>query len=104
MNNLILCGFMGCGKTTIGWQLARQLELEYLDLDEQIQQENGCTIPELFQRFGETHFRQLEHEAVAGLAKRVNCVVSTGGGAHSAAAADFLKRILASVPVPLEET
>lgn len=81
MKNLILCGFMGCGKTTIGFRLARLLSMEYIDLDTELEQTAGLPVPEIFSRFGEDYFRDLEHQAVAGLAKRVNCVVSTGGGA-----------------------
>ena len=81
MKNLILCGFMGCGKTTIGFRLARLLSMEYIDLDTELEQTAGLPIPEIFSRFGENYFRDLEYQAVAGLAKRINCVVSTGGGA-----------------------
>ena len=80
MHNLILCGFMGCGKTTVGWQLARKLDLEYVDLDAEIEREAGMPIPQIFSKYGEPAFRDLEHHAVAGLARRINCVVSTGGG------------------------
>lgn len=69
-NAFVLCGFMGCGKTTLGKQAASQLQMEYLDADEYIQQQVGITIPEIFARFGEGHFRQLEHEAMADLSKR----------------------------------
>lgn len=81
MKNLILCGFMGCGKTTIGFRLARLLSMEYIDLDAELEQSAGLPISEIFSRFGEDYFRDLEHQAVAGLAKRIHCVVSTGGGA-----------------------
>jgi shikimate kinase len=81
LNNLILCGFMGCGKTTVGKLLAKRLGLEYIDLDDEIIREAGMPIPDIFSIYGEAHFRDLEHEAVHNLARRVNCVVSTGGGA-----------------------
>ena len=81
MNNIILCGFMGCGKTTVGHWLSRLLSMEYIDLDAEIEQESGLAIPDIFQQFGEAYFRDLEHQAVLGIAKRINCVVSTGGGA-----------------------
>ena len=81
MNNLILCGFMGCGKTTVGHRLSRLLSMEYLDLDAEIEIESGLSIPEIFSQFGEDHFRDLEHRAIADIAKRISCVVSTGGGA-----------------------
>ena len=67
MNNLILCGFMGCGKTTVGKLLAKRLGLEYIDLDDEIIREAGMPIPDIFSIYGEAHFRDLEHEAVHNL-------------------------------------
>ena len=81
MNNIILCGFMGCGKTTVGTLLARRLGMEYADLDAEIEAEAGMAIPAIFAEYGEARFRDLEHEAVRALAGRADCVVSTGGGA-----------------------
>lgn len=81
MNNILLCGFMGCGKTTVGKRLAALTGREYIDLDREIELEAGMTIPELFERFGEQEFRDREHAAVAALARRIGCIVSTGGGA-----------------------
>ena len=69
MNNLILCGFMGCGKTTVGRLVAQLAGMAYLDLDQQIEETAGLPIPEIFARFGQAHFRRREHEAVAGLAR-----------------------------------
>ena len=69
MNNLILCGFMGCGKTTVGRLVAQLAGMAYLDLDQQIEAAAGLPIPEIFARFGLAHFRRLELEAVAGLAR-----------------------------------
>lgn len=80
MQNIILCGFMGCGKTTVGKILSRMLSWEYLDLDELIEEEAGKPIPAIFQEEGEAAFRNLEHETVAALAKRIRCVISAGGG------------------------
>lgn len=81
MNNIILCGFMGCGKTSVGRRFARQAKREYIDLDLQLEEETGLTVAELFERFGVARFRDLEHEAIRGLARRIGCVVATGGGA-----------------------
>lgn len=81
MHNIILCGFMGCGKTTVGRLLSRQLEMEYIDLDSEIEAEEGLSISDLFSRFGELYFRDLEHQAIKALTRRINCVVSVGGGA-----------------------
>lgn len=81
MNNLLLCGFMGCGKTTVGKRLSKTLSMEYIDLDAEIESEAGLPIPELFRLYGEPYFRDLEHEALSKLSHRISCVVSTGGGA-----------------------
>lgn len=81
MRNIILCGFMGCGKTTVGRYLARLASLTYVDLDAEIESEQGIPIPEIFAAHGEPYFRDLEHQAVKRLAGRSRCVVSTGGGA-----------------------
>lgn len=76
MNNILLCGFMGCGKTTVGKRLAALTGREYIDLDHEIELEAGMTIPELFERFGEQEFRDREHAAVAALARRNVSAVS----------------------------
>ena len=81
MNNIILCGFMGSGKTTIGRAIARISGMEFLDTDTEIERESGMAIPEIFSRYGEDAFRDLEHETIAALRRRIRCVVSTGGGA-----------------------
>ena len=81
MHNLLLCGFMGCGKTTVGKQLAARLSMQYLDLDQEIETQAGMRIPEIFAQDGEAGFREREHQAVCALAKRQRCVVALGGGA-----------------------
>lgn len=81
MQNIILCGFMGCGKTTVGKLLSQVLEMEYIDLDAMIEETAGKPIPQIFSEDGEEAFRDLEHEAVLSLGRRIRCVVSTGGGA-----------------------
>ena len=78
--NLILIGFMGTGKSAVGRQLARRLHRPYLDTDQWIIREAGMPIPELFERFGETAFRDVESKAVDYLCSRSGLVVSTGGG------------------------
>jgi shikimate kinase len=81
---IYLVGFMGCGKTTVGRMLARRLGWRFSDLDEEIEARAQMTINEIFERFGEDHFRQLEHEAlkrrVADIARGVPWVVAVGGG------------------------
>lgn len=79
--NLILCGFMGCGKTTVGKVLAEKLGRTFMDTDTLIEERAGIRISEIFDREGEAHFRDLEHQACVLLSEQDNLVISTGGGA-----------------------
>ena len=79
--NVILIGFRGSGKTTVGKALAERLGLEFIDCDARIEQQAGVTIREIFEKHGETHFRTLESQALADLAKLDGRVIATGGGA-----------------------
>jgi shikimate kinase len=83
--NLILIGMMGSGKTTVGRALARQLDKEFIDSDEEIQRRTGVTIPHIFDVEGEAGFRQRESAAIADLVTRSDIVLATGGGAVLAA-------------------
>ena len=76
---VFLCGFMGCGKSTIGKTLAKKLGREFVDLDSYIEKREGMTIPEIFAQKGEPYFRDLESEALRTLPATVG-VVATGGG------------------------
>lgn len=80
MQNIILIGMPGCGKSTVGKALAASLGMEFADSDSQIEEDAGCTIPEIFQTKGEEEFRRLETAALAKLAKRSSYVIATGGG------------------------
>jgi len=78
---LFLIGMPGAGKTFWLKQFARTLQCQMIDLDYFIEQQQGCTIPELFQK-GENHFRQVEQEALFSLIQtQQNAVIATGGGA-----------------------
>lgn len=79
--NLILVGMMGCGKTTMGKTLARQMGKVFVDCDEEIIKRTGVTIPHIFDVEGEAGFRQRETAAIHGLVERDNQVLATGGGA-----------------------
>lgn len=79
--NIILTGFMGSGKTTTGLALAEQYGYTFLDTDKYIEEKQGCTIAELFEKHGEAYFRQLETDALKELnATLTHAVLSTGGG------------------------
>ena len=79
MSSVYLCGFMGCGKSHIGRQLAAALSREYVDLDRVIVDREGMAIPEIFEKFGEPHFRKLEAKYIQEL--KDGYIVATGGGA-----------------------
>jgi len=79
-DRLVLTGFMGSGKTTIGGLLARRLGWNFLDLDHEIERRAGQSVPSLFAEFGETHFRHLESAALASVLGRKRAVIALGGG------------------------
>ena len=78
--NIILTGFMGTGKTTLGRLLAEKIGYKFIDTDTQIERETRKTITELFKTQGEAAFRKLESELVEGLAQKEGLVIATGGG------------------------
>ncbi len=80
MENIILIGMPGCGKSTVGRLLAQVSRKEFVDADEAIVQLAGKSIPEIFAQDGEAVFRQWETEALAQLGKQSGLVLATGGG------------------------
>ena len=81
MENVILTGFMGCGKSCLGIKLSYRLKMPLLDTDKLIEKEQGCTISEIFQKQGEEAFRDSETECLKEIGrKKGNYVISTGGG------------------------
>ena len=74
-------GLPGSGKSTIGRQLARRLDVRFFDSDFVIERRTGCSIREFFEREGEQAFRDIEQEIIDELTRNNNCVLSTGGGA-----------------------
>jgi shikimate kinase len=80
-SNIILSGFMGTGKTSVGRRLAAKLRFEFVDLDELIEAEVGLPIRHIFAARGEAAFRALEREMVGRLAARQRSVIAVGGGA-----------------------
>ena len=70
MQQILLCGFMGCGKTSVGQALAFRLRWDFLDTDALIEKRTGMSIPEIFAKQGEQSFRQMEQQAAAMLGKR----------------------------------
>ncbi len=81
MNNIILTGFMGCGKSTVGIRLSYRLKMPYLDTDKLIEKEQNRSICEIFETEGEAYFRLLEKECVEKLLQTTqNTIISVGGG------------------------
>ncbi len=78
--NIILTGFMGTGKTTLGRLLAEKIGYEFIDTDALIEKQISQTIAELFEEQGEAAFRKLESDLVEGLAQKEGLVIATGGG------------------------
>ena len=78
---LFLVGFMGCGKSHLGKILAQNLGFLFVDLDSIIENTEGGTVPEIFEKYGETHFRKIESDRLRGLQKWDEVVIATGGGA-----------------------
>lgn len=78
-SNIVLTGIMGVGKTAVGKQLAQLLHMWFVDTDDLIE-ETGMKIPDIFQLYGEKGFRREEMLAVKKAAAYSNCVISTGGG------------------------
>lgn len=80
LRRIVLLGFMGAGKTTVGRLLAQSLRWSFLDLDDHLESRTGLSIPDLFTHHGEPHFRRLESSALANAMARVSTVLALGGG------------------------
>jgi shikimate kinase len=78
---VVLVGFMGAGKTTVGHIMAEQLGLPFVDSDVLIEQRAGRDIRDIFRTEGEPYFRELEHQTAAGLVRGPEAVIALGGGA-----------------------
>jgi shikimate kinase len=92
-----LAGFMGSGKTTVGTLLARQLAWHFIDLDDRIEESAGLRIPEIFERLGESAFRQMEADELRAalgraLERKESLVLALGGGTYAQPGApEFLR-------------
>lgn len=90
--NIVLCGFMGSGKTTVGALLAARTGRRFVDMDRQIEEKEGCSVARIFSGQGEARFRALERETAEELALETGLVVAAGGGTlMDRASADALK-------------
>ncbi len=80
MSNIVLIGFMGSGKTSIGKTLAAQFDKKFIDMDREIELESGRSIRDIFEEEGESYFRDLETDYLERLQGKKNKIISTGGG------------------------
>ncbi len=81
-NNIILIGMMGAGKSTIGKLLKTMISnYDFIDIDSKIEEDEGITIPEIFERYTEKGFRRIETTTIEDVCKNSNLIISTGGGA-----------------------
>ncbi len=78
--NIILCGFMGCGKSTVGALLAKKTGMAFIDLDSYIEKKQGMTVSDIFEKYGEPRFREFEREAARELSQKNSMVIAAGGG------------------------
>ncbi|MBZ9961205.1 shikimate kinase [Mesorhizobium sp. B2-4-2] len=79
--SIVFVGLMGAGKTAIGRKVATVLALPFIDSDQEIESVSRMTVPELFERYGETEFRALEQRVILRVLENGPQVLSTGGGA-----------------------
>lgn len=98
-----LIGLPGCGKTTVGKELAKTLKVKFYDIDKMIKDEYG-DIPSIFKEYGEDYFRQLETNMLKKLQGYDNCVISCGGGiVEREINKDLMNGIVIYLEVPLDE-
>ncbi len=81
--SIAIVGMMGAGKSTVGRRLAKRLSLPFADADDEIEKSCGYTVAEIFDRFGESTFREGERRVIARLAEGPPRVIATGGGAFA---------------------
>ena len=77
--NIVLFGFMGCGKSTVGTELARKTGRKLVDTDALIEKREGMSVSEIFSKHGEEYFRNREHEICVELAGKERLIISAGG-------------------------
>ena len=83
VSRIYLIGFMGAGKTSVGWRLAKKLGWKFIDLDEEIERDERRSVAEIFRESGEAHFRQIERNCLQKLSSSAaaeKSVIALGGG------------------------
>ena len=81
MKNIVLVGFMGTGKTTVGGIIAQELDMEFVNTDELIEKKEGAPVNEIFSKKGEPYFRKIEREVIMEVSGQEGTVIDAGGGA-----------------------
>lgn len=81
MKTIVLIGMMGCGKTSVGKSLSKFTNIECLDIDKEIEKNTQLSIPEIFEKFGQNHFREIEKNTILNIFQSENLIISLGGGA-----------------------
>ena len=117
MQNIVLIGMPGSGKSTVGKLLAQLANKEFVDADFYLEQNANMSIPDIFAKFGEEYFRELETQVLSQLGKRSGLVIATGGGCvtrkdnypllHQNGVLVWLRRDIGSLPTdgrPLSQT
>src|SRR5699024_1513144 len=78
--NIVLIGFMGAGKSTVASYMHKTFSMEIIEMDQVIVEQQGMSIPEIFEKHGEEYFRNLETQLLIDLQERKNVIISCGGG------------------------
>lgn len=105
MKNIFLCGFMGCGKSTVGKELSALIGADFIDMDKYIEQKAGRTVSEIFGQSGEKKFREYETAAAKEISARSGIVAALGGGAVLSAENTAVFKsggLIVLIDVPLE--
>ena len=89
---IVLVGIMGAGKTTVGKILADTIGMQFIDADQEIERAAGCTITDIFERYGEEEFRRGEERVISRILAGDPCVLATGGGAFMSQATRLLNK------------
>lgn len=81
MRKIVLLGYMGCGKSTIANRLSKTTNIPFVDLDKIIEEKSNLSINQIFEQYGEIHFRKLEHDVFVELLNAPeNLIIGLGGG------------------------
>lgn len=104
-DSIFMCGFMGTGKSKIGYELSKSLDFPFIDLDHYIEEQEESTISEIFKKRGESYFREKEWEYLLQLTRSFKGVIALGGGAlHNQRVVDHLKLhgLLVFIETPMD--